>query len=160
MLRTAVLTALAVGAVACGSSASAQVYKCTQAGGRVLYSDAPCKDGTLVDVRGGADNPAAVMQLARDNAAFDQRMAVRRVAEDEAEFRRQQLNAQLEMARAAESTPTASDAGPYYYTPGDAFLATPRFKRRMHSHHAMHAPERRVPATPALPGGVNRHIRR
>ena len=160
MLRTAVLMTLAVGA-AWISPAAAQVYKCTQEGGRVLYSDTPCKGGTLVDVRAGADNPGAVTRLARDNAAFDDRMAVRRAAEDEAQFRRQQLSAQFEMAQAAQGAPMASDAAPYsyYYAPGDAFVATPRLKRHPHAHHVTRAPERRVPASPASPSGITRQIR-
>jgi hypothetical protein len=41
-LRHAVATAVAVAACAAASLATAQVYKCTDAGGRTTYSDAPC----------------------------------------------------------------------------------------------------------------------
>jgi hypothetical protein len=157
MLRTAVLAIVTVGAITWAASAAAQVYKCTQDGGRVLYSDMPCKGGAAVDVRAGTANPAAVTQLARDNAAFDRKMAARRAAEDQAEFRRQRLDAQLETAKAAQGGVIASDSGPYYYAPGNAFVAAPHVKRQAHSHHARTAQqEHRVPAISPPPSGVRR----
>jgi hypothetical protein len=155
-MRAAVFSILAIGAIAWASSAMAQVYKCTQEGGRVLYSDSPCKRGAIVDVNGGAANPAAVRQLARDNAAFDRRMAARRVAEDQAEFRRQQINAQLEAARASQGTAMASDAGAYSYDGVNAFGAAARLERQSHSRHAARAIEHRVPARPASPTSIRR----
>ena len=137
------------------SQAMAQVYKCTQPGGRVLYSDEACKGGAVVDVGAGSTNPVAVRQLARDSAAFDRKMAARRAAEDQAEIRRQALNAQLEMARAAQDTSVTTNAGPYYYAPANAFVAS-RVKRRTHGHHAAPVPERRVPASPPPPRGLLR----
>lgn len=138
------------------SPAAGQVYKCTQEGGRVLYSDVPCKGGAVVDVHAGTANPAAVRELARDNAAFDRKMAARRAAEDQAELRRRQLDTQLELARAAQGSPTASYGGPGYYAPGYAFVTPPRVKRHTPSHHDTHAPERRVPASAPPPGGLRR----
>jgi hypothetical protein len=156
MLRTAVLAIVTVGVATWAASATAQIYKCAQEGGRVLYSDMPCKGGAAIDVRVGTANPAAVTQLARDNAAFDRKMAARRAAEDQAEFRRQQLNAQIEAAKAAQGGAMASDSGPYYYAPGNAFVAAPHVKRQTHSHRARHAQEHRVPVISPPPDGVRR----
>jgi hypothetical protein len=138
------------------SPAAAQVYKCAQDRGGVLYSDVPCKGGAVVDVEAGTANPAAVRQLARDNAAFDRKLAARRAAEDQAEFRREQLNAQMEVALAAQASAATTDAGPYYYAPGNAFVVAPRVKRHTHRQHATPVSERRVPANPPPPNGLRR----
>jgi uncharacterized protein DUF4124 len=158
--RVAVLSLLAIGAVGWAASAAAQVYKCTQEGGHVLYSDVACKGGAIVDVLASAANPAAVRQLVRDNAAFDRKMDARRAAEDQAEFQRQQLNAQLEAARAAQGIAgVATDAAPYYYDAGYGFVAIPRHvKPRMRSHNAAPATQR-VPAKPASPRDIKRQNR-
>lgn len=56
-------------AIAAGAS-FAQVYRCPDAGGRVVIQQAPCTDGQKLDVKPatGYDNPANA-QAARDRAA-------------------------------------------------------------------------------------------
>jgi uncharacterized protein DUF4124 len=147
MMRAAVFSILAV-AIASASSATAQVYKCTQEG-RVLYSDAPCKGGAIVDANGGAANPAAVRQLAHDNAAFDRKMAARRNAENIAAIRREEINAQRAAAETAQAMPGAAVTNAQYVDAPYGYLTPPRFKHRAHSHHEARPPQSRVPASPS-----------
>src|SRR2546426_11993848 len=86
--------------------ADAQVYKCTQPNGTVLYTDTPCKGGTAVDIRLGPADPAAPARLAHAQAELDA-VGVRRRAEEEiAAARREELN-RLHLEAEAEQGPTA-----------------------------------------------------
>lgn len=135
------------------SAADAAVYKCTQAGGTVLYSDIPCKGGTVVDVRSGEADPGAIARLEHDRAEFDRNMITRRAVDEAAAIRREALNAQLRQAEAArQMAEAAADTSPQYYGPVYGFVA-PRVKRHAHPRKTVHAPRRSVPASPVpLPG--------
>lgn len=50
--------AIAVSAVA--DASEVPIYKCIQADGGVLYTDALCKGGALLDIRFSAPDPAAI----------------------------------------------------------------------------------------------------
>ena len=51
LLAVSAFVVVGVAASARTSLAHAEVYKCTESSGRVLYSDVPCKGGAVVDER-------------------------------------------------------------------------------------------------------------
>jgi len=102
------------------AGADAQVYKCTQPNGTVLYTDRPCKGATAVDIRLGSTDPAAPARLALAQAEFDAVAAQRRAEEEIATARREEL-IRLHLEAEAEQGPTAPladypnvDYGPVY----------------------------------------------
>ena len=88
------------------AGADAQVYKCTQPNGTVLYTDRPCKGATEVDIRLGSADPAAPARLALAQAEFDAVAAQRRAEEEIAAARREELN-RLHLEAEAKQEPTA-----------------------------------------------------
>jgi len=88
------------------AGADAQVYKCTQPNGTVLYTDVPCKGGAAVDIRLGPADPAAPARLARARAELDAIAAQRRAEEEIAAARREELN-RLHLEAEAEQGPPA-----------------------------------------------------
>lgn len=146
-------------ALASASSAEAQVYKCTQEGGRVLYSDVACKGGTVLDVTAGAADPRAIARLERDGAAFDRMMEARRIADEREAMRRQEI-AQRSAAEAAIGDFAANPPQYYgyydgYYGPGYGLVATPPIREHAHAKRA-HVTEHRVPVRPSPIGGEPR----
>jgi hypothetical protein len=137
---------IAIVIAAYASTAGAAIYKCTEAGGQVLYSDVPCKGGSVVDVRPGDADPAAIARLERDRAEFDRNMVARRAADDAAALQRAALDARLREAEAAQrvAEETASAAVPYY----SPLFVVPHVKRHSHPHKVRPAPKRNVPASP------------
>jgi hypothetical protein len=59
------------------SWAATPIYKCFDRKFDVVYTDEPCKDGALLDVRAGDADPAAVARLERARDALDQSAAQR-----------------------------------------------------------------------------------
>lgn len=59
------------------SWAATPIYKCFDRKSDVVYTDEPCKDGAVLDVRAGEADPAAVARLERVRDAFDQAAAER-----------------------------------------------------------------------------------
>jgi hypothetical protein len=88
------------------AGADAQVYKCTQPNGTVLYTDRPCKGGTAVDIRLGPADPAASARLAHARAELDAVAAQRRAEEEIAAARREESN-RLNPEEETEQGPTA-----------------------------------------------------
>lgn len=129
---------LSIVVAAFASTAGATIYKCTQSGGTVLYSDIPCKDGAIVDVRPGEADPGAIERLERERVEFERNMVTRRAADEAAAVRREALNAQLRQAEAAQQmAEAAANAQPQYYVPAFGFVA-PRMKRHGHRHGVIH----------------------
>jgi hypothetical protein len=82
------LSSLSLGITTDAAGADAQVYKCTQPNGTVLYTDRPCEGGTAVDIRLGPTDPAASARLAHAQAELDAVAAQRRAEEEIAAPRR------------------------------------------------------------------------
>jgi Domain of unknown function (DUF4124) len=99
------LTPLSLG-ITDAAGADAQVYKCTQPNGTVLYTDRPCKGGTAVDIRLGPADPAAPARLANEQGELDAVAAQRRAEEEIAAARREEL-IRLHLEAEAEQAPTA-----------------------------------------------------
>ena len=90
------------------AGADAQIYKCIQPNGTVLYTDLPCKGGTAVDIRLAPADHAAPARLARAQAELDALAAWRRAEEEIAVARREEFNRlRLEAEAEAEQGPTA-----------------------------------------------------
>ena len=108
--RNALCLVLALSPLSLGitdaAGAEAQVYKCAQPNGTVLYTDQPCKGGTVVDIRLGPVDPAAPARLAHAQAELDAVAAQRRAEEEIAAARREDLN-RLHLEPEAEQEPTA-----------------------------------------------------
>ena len=130
--------------------ADAQVYKCTQPNGTVLYTDRLCKSGTAVDIRLGPADPAAPARLARAQAELDAAAAQRRTEEQMAAARREEFNQlRLEEDAEQEATPPLADYPFLGYGPGHRpSKGHPRHRGSPSEQHG-HAghDEGRVPAT-------------
>jgi hypothetical protein len=71
-LRFAALAlGLAILAHGGGAGAAGPIYKCAGANAAPLYTDLPCKGGTILDIRPGGPDPAAIERLARLQARYD-----------------------------------------------------------------------------------------
>jgi len=107
--RNALCLVLALSPLSLGitdaAGAEAQVYKCAQPNGTVLYTDQPCKGGTVVDIRLGRVDPAAPARLAHAQAELDAVAAQRRAAEEITAARREDLN-RFHLEAEAEQEPT------------------------------------------------------
>jgi hypothetical protein len=94
--RNALCLVLALSPLSLGNTeaagADAQVYKCAQPNGAVLYTDRSCKGGTAVDIRLGPADPEAPARLAHAQAELDAAAAQRRAEEKIAAARREELN--------------------------------------------------------------------
>jgi hypothetical protein len=99
------LSALSLG-ITDAAGADAQVYKCAQPNGTVLYTDQPCKGGTAIDIRLGPADPAAPARLAHAQAELDAVATQRRAEEEIAAARREDLD-RLHPEAEAEQEPTA-----------------------------------------------------
>ena len=112
--RNALCLVLALSPLSLGitdaAGAEAQVYKCAQPNGTVLYTDQPCKGGTVVDIRLGPADPAAPARLAHAQAELDAAAAQRRAEEEIAAARREDLN-RLRLEEEADQEPTAPPGG-------------------------------------------------
>jgi hypothetical protein len=60
--------------------ATTPIYKCFDKKFDVVYTDVPCKDGAVLDVRAGEADPVAVARLERARDALDQ-SAARRISD-------------------------------------------------------------------------------
>src|SRR6185437_6483032 len=105
---------IAFAALIFAAAAGAQVYKCQQGKAAVLYQDFPCEGGTVVDVRAGSDNPAAVDRLERANAEFNRAAAVRNANEEMAAQRREALYQQQGAAEAARAAEAGANPPAFY----------------------------------------------
>jgi hypothetical protein len=145
---------IAFAALIVASAAGAAVYKCTQASGTVAYQDFPCKGGTVVDVRAGSDDPAAVDRLERANAEFNQAAAVRSANEAMAAQRREALYQQRRAADAAQAMAEAAANPPAIYVPYG--VPGPVRKHRQSVHHRAEE-HRAVPAPRATVANRRQH---
>jgi hypothetical protein len=139
---------IAFAALIFASAAGAQVYKCQQGNAGVSYQDFPCKGGTVVDVRAGSDDPAAVDRLERANAEFNRAAAARSANEAIAAQRREALYQQQRAADAAQAMAEAAANPPAIYVPygvpGSVRRHRPNVDHRADQHRAVPAPRTAV----------------
>jgi hypothetical protein len=62
-------------------AATTPIYKCFDRNLGLLYTDVPCRDGELLDLRPGEADPAAVARLEHERDLLDQ-SAARRLADE------------------------------------------------------------------------------
>src|SRR5258706_11708300 len=67
--------------------ADTPIFKCKDAHGGLLYTDAPCKGGERLNLKPGVADPAAILRLERAQAALDELAAKRRADEALEEFK-------------------------------------------------------------------------
>jgi len=111
--------ATAVGAAA--QSGAAEVYRCVEATGRVLYADYPCKGGARVDIRPGAPAPDASQQLARARDELDRSAARRAAADEAAALQREALYLRQRELDATRNTDIAAYSPDLSYLPAYGF---------------------------------------
>jgi hypothetical protein len=75
------LLSLSLAAVAPVCNSATPIYKCVDGNLGLLYTDEPCKNGELLNVRAGDADPAALARLERAREALDQ-SAAQRVADE------------------------------------------------------------------------------
>ena len=73
----ALMLAVLVLASAHGAGATTPIYKCLDRNLGLVYTDEPCKDGEVMNIRAGDADPAAVARLERARDAIDQSAAQR-----------------------------------------------------------------------------------
>jgi hypothetical protein len=95
-------------------AADAQVYRCAQPNGTVLYTDKPCKGGTAVDIRLGPADPAAPARLAHAQAELDAAATQRRAEEEIAATRHEDLNRFQPEAEQGPTPPEMDYPNPAY----------------------------------------------
>ena len=80
---TALLVAIAALVLAPDAvlAADTTVYRCPDGNGRVLYTDVPCRNAEVVDLRPGEAAPGAAQRLAAAQAELDAGMQAYRAAE-------------------------------------------------------------------------------
>ena len=117
----AIVVGLALISPAASLGAAAAIYRCLDKKQAVLYTDEPCKDGQVIDVRAGEADPAALARLDRERDALSQ-SAAQRIAEERRNAAQRDLAATY--ARPAEnnndyrSTDVSySDGVGYWYPP-------------------------------------------
>ena len=148
-LRAAALVPLVVAA----SLAQGAVYRCTQGNGAVLYSDAPCSGGTIVDIHPGAADPNAKERLARAQSELDRAAAERRAQEQFDAARREDMRRD---AQFAQNVPPPPQPDTYYDTAygfGAPYAPVDRFKDGRHhgSERKADRHEKRVPQVVRTP---------
>lgn len=143
------LSPLSLG-IADAAGPDAQVYKCTQPNGTVLYTDRLCNGGTAVDIRLGPADPAAPARLAHAQAELDAAAAQRKAEEQMAAAHREELNRlRLEAEAEQEATAPVADYPIVGYGPG--YRSSKPHPRHRGSPSEQHGHTRhdegRVPAT-------------
>jgi len=126
---------LALGAMALAAAPAwavdTPIYKCFDNHLSLVYTDLPCKDGEVVDIRAGSADPAAVARLERARDQLDQSAAERtRDERRAAELRGMALPPDDDVA-APQAAAEASDYG-YGYLPYP--LSRPYHPRRHRPH--------------------------
>src|SRR5207237_1300181 len=97
-------------------AAQGPIYRCAQADGMLLYSDSPCAGGSVVDVHPGSADPNAAERLARARAELDRAAETRRINEQQAARRREQMDQLRRQAEAAQTLaePVSNESDAYY----------------------------------------------
>ena len=93
--------------------ADTAVFRCVEQGGRVLYTDVPCRNAVVVDLHPGTADPAAAQRLKQAQATLDAGMA--RLRADEArEAERAQAYALSRAAALAAQPPEPAPVADYW----------------------------------------------
>ena len=153
MLKAATCIGIAAAAMALAGPAravNAPIYKCLDNHLNLVYTDLPCKEGEVVDIRAGDADPAAVARLERERDLLDQ-SAAQRMSDE----RRAALSPAYPAWLPEEESPPDTLSGDYGYGGyGFGYLTYPPLRRpplhypRPHRPHTVRAT---VPATPHVP---------
>jgi Domain of unknown function (DUF4124) len=94
-------------------AADTSVFRCVDPGGRVLYTDVPCRNAAVVELHPGAADPAAAQRLRQAQAMLDAGMDKRR-AEDARDAERREAFAQARDAALAAQPPEPAPVVDYW----------------------------------------------
>jgi hypothetical protein len=114
------------------SAATTPIYKCFDKNHALLYTDEPCKDGQLLNIRAGDADAAAVARLDRERDALDrsaaQRIADERYAAAQQDFGASYSSQDLQSPYQDEDLPAYApyDYGANGWFPGFAYPHLPR----------------------------------
>jgi hypothetical protein len=110
---------LLLGGIAGGAFAQGDtIYRCDDGRGGVLYADAPCPGGRVVELPEGKPDPTARERLQRDLDAFERRQAARAAALLRERERQDDLRQRNAPEPARQDEGYASYVAPFsYYAP-------------------------------------------
>jgi len=152
MLKVAACLSVAVAAMALVAPAravNAPIYKCFDNHLNLVYTDLPCKDGEVVDIRAGDADPVAVARLERERDELDQSAAQRMLDE-----RHAALTPGYGAWMPPEPSPPESTSAAYGYGFGPGYFWYPPVRHPLLRHprpNRSHVVRGSVPATPRLP---------
>ena len=150
LVACAGVAAAAMTLVAPARAVSAPIYKCFDNHLSLVYTDLPCKDGEVVDIRAGDADPAAVARLEQQRNELDQSAAQRMLDERRAALTAGYGAWMPPEPSQPESVPTAYGYG--YYGSGSFWYPPLRHPPLRHPRpNKSHAGRGSVPATPRLP---------
>ena len=149
MLKHAYRLCMALGAmvvIAPAWAVTAPIYKCFDSQLNLVYTDLPCKEGEVVDIRAGSADPVAVARLERERDQLDQSAAQRMLDE-----RRAALAPGYGTSPPQAPSPTEVAADTYGYGVGYIYPPVrrpPLHHRRPHPPHAVSGVVRAAPHIP------------
>jgi hypothetical protein len=132
------------------AAATTPIYKCFDKNLGLLYTDEPCKDGELLNLRAGDADPAAVARLERARDALDQ-SAAERIADNRRAATQRDLalwyaNQDPRIAYGDLAANAAYDYGMAWWFPGFAhFHPRSRAPRPLEPRHFAIQPRHMVP---------------
>jgi uncharacterized protein DUF4124 len=94
-------------------AAETTVFRCVEPGGRVLYTDAPCRNAAVIELHPGTADPAAAQRLKQAQATLDAGMDKLR-AEQARDAERAEAMAQARAAALASQPPESAPALDYW----------------------------------------------
>ena len=132
----AALVACGLVGFACGSAmaATSTIYKCFDRHLALVYTDIPCKDGELLDIRAGDPDPAAIARLQQERDALDRSIAQRIIDGRRAGLQRPYSAAPDYGYAPGYDADTYADAAPYFPYGYGVLAGAPM--GRQHTHNA------------------------
>ena len=110
---TAMATAALLLASPVARAADTAVFRCVEPGGRVLYTDVPCRNAAVVELHPGTADPAAAQRLKQAQATLDAGMAKLR-AEEARDAERAEAFALARAAALASQPPAPAPVADYW----------------------------------------------
>jgi hypothetical protein len=95
-------------------AAATPIYKCFDKNLGLLYTDEPCRDGELLNIRSGDADPVAVARLERARDALD-RSAAQRIADQRRAAAQQDLAAWFARQNERSAYDYTAENSPYDY---------------------------------------------
>ncbi|HSS70562.1 MAG TPA: hypothetical protein VLQ46_07910 [Casimicrobiaceae bacterium] len=120
-------------------AANTPIYKCFDKHLALVYTDVPCKNGELLDLRPGDADPAAVAGLEREREQLSL-SAAQRIADERRAALQRELADRSRPVMVEQNAPDSSADYGYGYGGYPAYAYSPKPRPRPHAHRmAEHA---------------------